>query len=102
MPPPATSWPASSASPAATVDRAITRALHDALDRELSKEAVVYKGARAQEYVFFQVADFLCAMELVAVKFAAHEVTATDEKFFGASLSKFKKLYLRQVRSKEL
>lgn len=80
----------------------VTRALHDALDRELSKEAVVYKAARAQEYVFFQVADFLCAMELAALKFAAHEITATDEKFFGASLSKFKKLYLRQVRSKEL
>lgn len=48
------------------------------------------------------LADFLCAMELAALKFAAHEITATDEKFFGASLSKFKKLYLRQVRSKEL
>ncbi len=80
----------------------VTRALHAAIDYELSKEAIVYRDADAKDYYLSQVADFICTMELTAIKFANRELTATDEKFFGLSESKFKKLYLRHIRKKLL
>ena len=80
----------------------VSRALHAAIDYELSKEAVVYRDADARDYSLSQVADLICTMELTAIKFESGELTATDEKFFGLSESKFKKLYLRHIRKKML
>lgn len=80
----------------------VTKALHDAFDYELSKEAVLYRDAKPSDYRLYQVADFICALELVALKFQNNELTATDERFFGRSEAKFKKLYLRHVRNKRL
>ena len=43
----------------------------------------------------------ICALELVAIKLNAREMTNTDEKFFGMSAN-FKKNWLRSVRKKRL
>ncbi len=80
----------------------VTKALHAAIDYELSKEAILYKDASPIDYRLLQVADFICALELTAIKFDNHEITATDERFFGYSAGNFKKLYLRHIRKKRL
>lgn len=80
----------------------VTKALHDAFDYELSKEAVLYKDAKPTDYRLYQVADFICVMELVAIKFEHRALTGTDERFFGLSMAQFKKLYLRHIRKKRL
>ena len=80
----------------------VSKALRAAIDYVLSKNAVMYRSADPRDYCFSQVADFICTLELTAIKFDHHELTATDEKFFGLSEAAFKKLYLRHVRKKQL
>lgn len=79
----------------------IAQALHKAVDYALSKNAIVYKPATPQQYRLAQAADFICTVELTALKYAEHCSTPTDEKFFG-SWSMFKKGVLKEVRSKKL
>lgn len=54
-----------------------------------------------EHYCLFQVADFVCRIELTAVKYEAFETTATDAIFFGGS-SSFKKNYVKKIRKKRL
>ena len=68
----------------------IARAIHKAVDYVLAKDTVVYKLASSTDYRLSQVADYICTMELTALKYADKVSTATDEKFFG-SWSQFKK-----------
>ena len=80
----------------------VSKALRAAIDYELSKNAVIYRNVDPRDYYLSQVADFICTMELTAIKFERHELTPTDEKFFGLSSAAFKKLYLRHIRKKAL
>ena len=80
---------------------AVTQALHDALEYSLSREAVVYRSSTAAEYRLSQAADYACAVELTALKYQAHEETATDRRFFG-SWSSFRRNVLKTVRKKRL
>lgn len=80
----------------------ITKALHDALEYELAKQALLYKDASPKDYRLSQVADYICAIELAALKFDAHEITATDEAFFGLSTVTFKRNYLAKIRKKRI
>ena len=61
----------------------VTQALHGAIDFVLAKDAVLYRMANAREYHLFQVADYLCAIELTDLKFQNKCLTATDVKIFG-------------------
>ena len=79
----------------------VTEALHGAIEFALSKQAVLYRRASPSEYRLSQVADFLCAVELAALKYENHEETATDVKIFGSS-KMFKRNYLRLLRKKSL
>ena len=63
------------------------------------QDAVVYRSAQPSEYRLSQVADYICTMELTAIKYAEHAATATDEKFFG-KWSDFKKGILKETRKK--
>lgn len=74
-------------------------AVHDAFAYALSKEATVYRNSDYRSFRLAQVADYLCALELTEIKYAAHEETATDVRFFGKA-STFRKNYLRQARRK--
>lgn len=80
---------------------AVTEALHAAIEFMLSKNAVIYKDARPQDYALSQVADFLCTVELTAIKYENHDETNTDLKVFG-NVTEFKKGYLRHLRKKRL
>ncbi len=79
----------------------VTKAIHDAVEYALSKNAIVYRDASPAQYRLVQVADLLCTLELTEIKYQAHEQTATDEKVFGTH-GRFKKLYLRVARRKLL
>lgn len=72
----------------------IAESLHLAIEYALSKDAVVYRSAQPSEYRLSQAADYICTMELTAIKYAEHAATATDEKFFG-KWSDFKKGILK-------
>lgn len=80
----------------------IRNALHAALEYEISKQAITYRDASPTSYRLSQVADYLCAIELIGLKFDAHEINGTDEKFFGLSSVAFKRDYLKKIRKKQL
>lgn len=81
--------------------QAVSEVLHEAIRYTLSKDAYLFKDAHPCDYCLFQVADFVCGIELTAVKYEASEATATDTLFFGGSNS-FKKNYLRKIRKKRM
>ena len=76
---------------------ALSKVLHSAIEYAISKGACVYRDAHPQDYRLSQVADYVCGIELTALKYDAKESTPTDEIFFGGSTS-FKKNFLKQVR----
>ena len=80
----------------------VTSALHGAIDFVLSKDAVLYRMATAQDYRLFQAADYLCALELTDIKFHNKCLTETDIKVFGADYQAFKQNHLKRIRRKTL
>ncbi len=81
--------------------KSIAKAIHKAVDYALAKDAVIYRLASSADYRLSQIADYICTMELTALKYADKASTATDEKFFG-SWSQFKKGVLKEVRAKRI
>lgn len=79
----------------------LAKALHQAIEYAISREAIVYKFASPTDYVLSQVADFLCTLELTALKYRNNEQTATDEKFFGSN-AMFRRNFLKVMRRKRL
>jgi hypothetical protein len=79
----------------------VAHALHRAMDFALSRNAVVYRAAAPEKYRLSQAADYVCTMELAALRYRDKQVTATDEKFFGG-WSQFKKGVLRELRAKRM
>ena len=58
-----------------------------------------YKNLRYQERRLAQVADYLCSIELAALRYADHEETSTYIKLFGGARV-FKANHLKQARRK--
>ena len=81
--------------------KSIAQAVHKAIDYVLSKNAITYRMATPAAYRLSQVADYICTVELTALKYQDKAITATDEKFFG-SWSQFKKGVLKEVRAKRM
>lgn len=79
----------------------VARILHDVIEFALSKEAIVYRIVSPADYRFFQLADYICGIELTAAKYERGTSMKTDEAFFGGS-SNFKKNYLKKIRKKLL
>lgn len=79
----------------------LTRALADAFEYALAKDVAVPRDPDFRDFRLSQVADYLCAIELTARKYADHRATSTDERFFGGSQA-FKKNWLKQARRKRL
>lgn len=78
---------------------AVQRAIHNAFDETLSINTAEYKRLRYQERRLAQVADYLCSIELAALRYADHEETNTYKKLFGSART-FKANPLKQVRRK--
>ena len=79
----------------------ITEALHGAIDFVFSKQVTLYRKASPADYRLSQVADFLCTIELAAIKYEHNEETSSDVKLFG-NAKMFKRNYLRLIRRKVL
>ena len=79
----------------------VRQALYGAISACLSQQAVIRKKTTMTEYRLAQVADYLCTIELAAVKYAAKENGGTYDKFFGG-IGSFKKNWLKQARRKLL
>ena len=79
----------------------VRQALYGAISSCLSQQAVIRKKTTMTEYRLAQVADYLCTIELAAVKYAAKENGGTYDKFFGG-IGTFKKNWLKQARRKLL
>lgn len=78
---------------------AVSDALHSAIEYALSTSVPVYKDSDYRRFRLSQAADYLCEIELAAVKYDNHDETRTDIKFFG-SIGAFKKNFLKQARRK--
>ena len=78
---------------------AVTAALHAAMEYVLSKDVPLYRDSDYRAYRLAQAADYLCEIELAAIKYENHDETQTDIKFFG-SIGSFKKNWLKQARRK--
>lgn len=81
--------------------KSVANAIHKAVDYALAKDAVAYRFTSSADYRLSQIADYICTMELTALKYADKASTATDEKIFG-SWSQFKKGILKEVRAKRI
>lgn len=79
----------------------VKHALYDSVESVLSKQAIEKKRTTMTEYRLAQVADYLCTIELAAVKYAAKENGRTYDKFFGG-VGSFKKNWLKQARRKSI
>ena len=79
----------------------VKKALDEAVSAALSKQAIVKKRTTMTECRLAQVADYLCTIELAAVKYDAKENGGTYDKFFGG-IGTFKKNWLKQARRKRI
>ena len=79
----------------------VKRALDEAVASVLSKHAIVKRRTTMTEYRLAQVADYLCTIELAAVKYEAKEHGSTYDKFFGG-VGSFKKNWLKQAHRKRM
>lgn len=79
----------------------VKQALDQSIGFVLSKNAVQRRRTSMTDYRLEQVADYLCTIELAAIKYAAKEDGGTYDKFFGG-IGAFKKNWLKQARRKRM
>lgn len=79
----------------------ITRALHQGFGYALGVQTMRYRNASPSDYRLAQIADFVCGIELAAVKYDRHEETATDVALFGTG-RELKKNFLKKLRKKQM
>ena len=79
----------------------VTRAIHGAIESTVSKEAIVYRDVSPASHYLSQVADYVCGIELTAIRHQTHTTGNTEERFFG-EWANFKKNYLKKIRKKRI
>ena len=79
----------------------VKRALDQSMGFVLSKGTVERRKTSMTDYRLEQVADFLCTIELAAIKYEAREAGSTYNKFFGG-IGLFKRNWLKQARRKKI
>ena len=79
----------------------VANALHEVLGSAFAHNVVSYHYSTYRTSRLTQVADYLCAIELAALKYSRSEETRTDVRFFG-EIGAFKRNYLKQARRKLL
>lgn len=80
---------------------AVSKALHGAFGYALSREAVVYRNLSYQDKRLAQAADYLCSVELAAMRYEKGEASKTYQRFWGKPRN-FKQNYLKQARRKRI
>lgn len=79
----------------------VKQALDQSIGFVLSKNAVQRRRTSMTDYRLEQVADYLCTIELAAIKYTAKEDGGTYDKFFGG-IGALKKNWLKQARRKRM
>ena len=79
----------------------VKRSVRDALEYALSRRVLTYRRDAYAEYRLAQAADFICTVELVALRYGIGAPSATDCKAFGSGRD-FRRNVLRDVRRKAL
>lgn len=79
----------------------VSKSVHGAIDATLFNGAIVYRDIKPSNYRLFQVADYVCGIELAALHFDRNEVGASEKRFFGAR-KHFSQNYLKKLRRKRL
>jgi hypothetical protein len=79
----------------------VSRALHSAFAYALAREAVIYRDLSYQDKLLAQAADYLCSVELAAMRYPMGGESGTYRRFWGKPRS-FKQNYLKQTRRKAL
>ena len=77
----------------------LTRVLTSTLAALMSN--VVFRLVKPSDYKLFQLADMLCTLELVALKFQAKNPSRSELDFFN-SYREFNRNYLKVIRKKRL
>lgn len=79
----------------------VKKALDQSFGFALSKGVLERRKTSMTDYRLEQAADYLCAIELAAIKYAAKEDGETYNKFLGG-IGPFKKNWLKQARRKAI
>lgn len=77
----------------------VKRALDQSFGFALSKGVLERRKTSMTDYRLEQAADYLCTIELAAIKYAAKEDGGAYNKFFGG-IGPFKRNWLKQARRK--
>lgn len=78
----------------------VTRAVHTSVEHAIARSAAEYRDASPRAYRLSQVADYICGIELMALKYEAGQEGNTGRAFFGTA-GYFRKNYLKQLRRKK-
>ena len=76
--------------------KALSIALHDALDFVLAKNVADFREADHSAQRLLQMADYICTIERVNIAFANGTQTKTQERFFGSHRN-FMQSYMKQL-----
>lgn len=80
----------------------VTQLLHDAACRAFGSSVEFAQGVRPSDYRLFQLADLICTLTLIKSKMEAGlPLSSSEHRFFGGPRT-FKRIYLRQLKAKEL
>ena len=80
----------------------VTQLLRDTACRAFGSSVEFAQGVRPSDYRLFQLADLICTMTLVKSKMdEGLPMSASEHRFFGGPRP-FKRIYLRQLKAKEL
>lgn len=75
----------------------VTRVLHSGFEYALGKQVITYRNGEPSDYKLQQVADLVCGIELVALKYDNNEQASAERIFFG-SWRDFNKGFLKKQR----
>lgn len=75
----------------------VTRVLHSGFEYALGSQVITYRDGNPHDYRLQQVADFVCGIELAALKYANNEQASAERIFFGLWRD-FNKGFLKKQR----
>lgn len=79
----------------------VSTSIHGAISAALFEDAVVYRNIKPNRYRLFQVADYICGIELAAIRYERNQAGSTEERFLG-SWKDFRQNYLKKLRRHRL
>ena len=79
----------------------VSTSVHGAISAALFEDAVVYRNIKPNRYRLFQVADYICGIELAAIRYERNQAGSTEECFLG-SWKDFSQNYLKKLRRHRL